>query len=569
MTATISTEAATVPAPAADPATDRTDRPTRRERGRRFLWLLLAALVVGGALRVAIGLTDDAPSTDETAYLHSGISLVEGEGFTREGHPELHFPPFVPFVLGMTSRVFADPHTGTVWVTILTGTATLVPLALLARRIAGDTAGAAAAWIAALAPGLATLPVTRGAGSETTYTLLVVSAVWLTVTTVDRRGRAGLACAGGAGLLIGLAYLTRPEGLFIAVPLGAAVVLAGWRGTDGAGSRWLAGLRVGGAFVVALLACLVPYVRYLHEHTGEWQLTAKTQDVSMDAWRAVARGDREARDEVLYALDESGLHFADDRSTLPALAREDPSGYLSIAATNVRVLGKNVAGMSLLPLPLWVLAGVGAWRGRRSRRVQLLLVVSALPVATALMFFVQPRYLVVPTGLATVLAGAAVPSLASRRSIVMAAAIVLMAVPVVDEFHGTAAGWWHPNEHTDQRRAGEWIAAHTSPDEPIMTRSMVTEFYAERRTIAIPYAELDQILAFGRHYGAHYLVVDSSLTVRLRPQLEPLLTEDDIPGLRLVHELHAEGRTSRIFAFDPPPPLSDEIGPSLGFMGDG
>ena len=60
--------------------------------------------------------------------------------------------------------------------------------------------------------------------------------------------------------------------------------------------------------------------------TGRWQLTAKTQDASIEAWHAVARGDREARDRVLYALDETGLRFEDDRAPLTTLAREDPAG---------------------------------------------------------------------------------------------------------------------------------------------------------------------------------------------------------------------------------------------------
>jgi hypothetical protein len=42
-----------------------------------------------------------------------------------------------------------------------------------------------------------------------------------------------------------------------------------------------------------------------------------------------------------------------------------------------------------------------------------------------------------------------------------------------------------------------------------------------------------------------------------------------MPGLRLAHEVRAEGRTTRIFALDPPPPSVGPIGSSLGFVGDG
>jgi Dolichyl-phosphate-mannose-protein mannosyltransferase len=549
----------------------------------RFVLMVLAALLLGFALRVAIGLTDDAPATDETAYLRSGVSLVEGDGYRRENGPELHFPPFVPFLLGLGSQVTSDPHTATVVLTCLSSTALIVQLALLGRRIAGPVAGIAAAWVAALGPGLSTTLVNRGAGSEAEYTLVVVGAVWLVVSAVDHRGGARAWRVFGGGVLVGLAYLTRPEGLFIAVPLGIAVlVLGAHRGGERLrrldARRLRAATPLVAVFLLPVVVCIVPYAMYLHDNTGKWQLSAKTQDASIEAWEAVARADRERRDSVLYALDETGLNFAAGRSSLATLARQDPAGYLGIVRTNVGELVGSITtpvtdqrlSWLLLPLPLWGLAVFGAWRHRRSGVVRLLLVVGALPVATALAFFVQPRYLIVAVALATPLVGAGIAALSvAWRRPVMLAAVALLALSSVQAFRGEAAGWWHPSEHSDQREAGEWIAANTRPGDRVMTRSMVVEYYVERPTMAIPYASLDEILRYARHYGARYLVVDWYTAVRLRPQLAPLRTTDQVPGLRLAHEVRAEGRTTRIFALDPPPPSVGPIGSALGFVGDG
>ncbi|HEV7759590.1 MAG TPA: glycosyltransferase family 39 protein [Acidimicrobiales bacterium] len=614
---------------------------TAARRGRRFWALVGLALLAGLGLRVAIGLTDDAPPTDETAYLRSGVSLAEGDGFARDGQPELHFPPFVPFLLGESSRLVDDPHTATVWITIVAGAAAVLPLALIGRHLAGDAAGIATAGVAATAPGLATLPVNRGAGTEAEYVLLAVTAVWLVLSAAERRGAGRMVRCAGAGACIGLAYLTRPEGLFIAAPLGLAVLYLGWRdlpsrGAREAGERATADGAAGGladreplevglaggargvvagpavesgttagrpleteaepgarrssvgsvvrrvvpaaaAFALPIVACIVPYAVYLHDNTGKWELTAKTQDASIEAWHAVARGDRESRDSVLYALDASGEGFSTERASLPSLAQDDPVGYLGIVLTNVAnvvtnigaPVGGQVLAWALLPLPLTVLAGWAAWQRRRSRPVVLLLAVAALPVITGLMFFVQHRYLVVTAAVLAVLAGvglAAVPERFRRAAVVTAA--VFLAVSAVQAFNGPG-GWWHPADHTDQRQAGEWLAEHTRSDDVVMSRSMVVEYYADRPTLAIPYADLDEILRFGRHYGARYLAVDTFTVTRLRPQLAELQEADEVPGLRLVHESTAEGRTTRIFALDPAPPPSDEVGPSLGFVGDG
>jgi hypothetical protein len=540
-----------------------------RPRQRRGFWLAVGAAVLAGlALRLAIGATDDAPSTDEVAYLGSGLSLVEGTGFARGGHPELHFPPLIPALLGATGQVVADPHTGAVILTWLTGTVLIVPLARLGRRLGGDRASVAVAWVAALAPGLATTPAARGAGSESEYTLMVLAATALVVEAAhcgpDRRGAP--VAAAGAGLCLGLAYLARPEGLLLAVPLGLGLVLA-LRPDRRAVGRALA------AFALPLAVCIVPYAAYLHGHTGRWELTAKTQDRSIEAWHAVARNDRETRDRELYTPDSTGWDFPGERTSLTALARDDPAGYAGIAVTNVRMLATNLAGWWLLPLPVWALAARGAWRRRRSGTVRLLVAVALVPVLTSLAFFVQPRYLLVTTAVACVLAGAELAALTSgrRRTIVVAAAAVMLLAASAGAFRGDG-GWWHPVDHTDQRRAGEWIAAHTRPGERIMARSFVVEYYAERATVAMPYDDLDGILAFARHYGVRWLVVDQTSAARVRPQVLRLLTAGagtEPDGLVLVYTTTDEGRTTSVFALDPAPPPVAEPGPPLGFMGDG
>jgi hypothetical protein len=581
------------------PSAEAPRRARRPDWASDHFWLAVGgALAVGFALRLAAGLTDNAPASDETAYLQSGMSLVDGDGFSRDGRPELHFPPLVPLVLGLAQKVVGDPHSASVVVTLVAGTITIVPLALLARRLAGPRVGAragiAAAWIAAVLPGLATMPALRGTGSEAIYTLVVVAATWVALAAAARDGRARLALTATAGLLTGLAYLTRPEGLFLALPLGLAVLWPALRhvrwlrqlgpmrrlrrrwqrpeGTAGAGEGRrpvVALVGAAAAFGLPVVMCVAPYAAFLHTHTGEWSLTAKTRDVSLEAWHAVARADRLTRDSILYELDETGLRFEDEHTSLPDLARDDPAGYAAIVKTNLGELGTVAVGWSLVPLPVSALAIWGAWSRRRVGSTYVALAVGLLPVATAVAFFVQPRYLVSAVAMATALAGVGVAMVSRRwRWWVAVGAVAVALVPSIQGFDGNA-GWGHPPDFTDQRRAGEWVAENTDPDDLVVTRSMVVDFYADRPTVALPYAELPQVLAYARHYGARYIVADSAHIRRFRPQLLMLLDEDELDGLRLVHEVHAEGRFAKVWELDPAPPSSDAQGPLLGFMGDG
>ena len=580
---------------ALDAAVEPALAPTPEPRDRaalRFALLVGAAVLVGLGLRIAIGLTDDAPSTDETAYLRSGESLAEGHGFARGvDRPELHFPPLVPFLFGMTGKVVDDPHSGAVMVTVVAATLAVLPLAFTARRLGGYRAGVITAWVAALTPAISTTLFIRGGGSEGPYTLVVATAVMLVVYAAGTRGTTRALQVAGAGLAVGLAYLTRPEGLFFALPLGVAVLYLAWR--DGQpdhepGEAWHRVWRRGGpravaraaapavAFGVPIVVCVVPYAAFLHSHTGSWELSAKTQDASIEAWLAVAQDDRQARDVVLYDIDDE-FRFTAESHSLPSLALDDPGGYASIVAANVEKLYTTVVPAEggiwvrwqLLPLPVVALAAWGAWR-HRSRSMALIVGVALLPVVTSLIFFVQPRYLVGTAALATIPVGLLLAGMAAPRARLFGGvALAFLATSSIFAFHGPG-GWWHPNDHTSLESAGKWIAENTELNDRIMARSQIVEYYAHRTTIALPYTDYPQMLAYGRHYGVQYLVLDANTAANLRPQFEFLRDVDVAPGLKLVHESLGEGGATRVFAFHPATPVADAPpGPHLGFVGDG
>ncbi|OWY59691.1 hypothetical protein B7486_73220, partial [cyanobacterium TDX16] len=54
-----------------------------RRRTRRYWLLLLLPLLVGGLVRGLVGSTDDVPTNDATAYLRSGYSILDDQGFRR------------------------------------------------------------------------------------------------------------------------------------------------------------------------------------------------------------------------------------------------------------------------------------------------------------------------------------------------------------------------------------------------------------------------------------------------------------------------------------------------------
>jgi hypothetical protein len=229
----------------------------------RLALVAAAALIVRVGYLLAIG--QDVPGIGDFYFYHWSANLIaDGRGYTDpfllSFHdvelPTAEHPPMWPLLLAAVSKLggagsglgaagpdadfLAHRLTG-----CLVGTALVVAVGLLGRRLGGDRVGLTAAGIAAIYPVLVTADASLM--SETLYGLFVVVAVLLAYRLIDRP-TAGRAAALGA--MIGLAALTRGEGLLL-LPL-LAIPLA-WRG--GRSGR---ALRVGAA-CVAMLLVIAPW----------------------------------------------------------------------------------------------------------------------------------------------------------------------------------------------------------------------------------------------------------------------------------------------------------------------
>lgn len=550
---------------------------------RRDASLVAIALLTGLAVRIVYSIDDHVVvSPDEATYLTSGLNIWNGHGFTTlSGVAELHFPPGLPFVLGAVHEILGgDPHTATLVVNVVTTTLLILPIAGIASLVAGRRAGVLAAWVAALCPATAVLALSAG-GSAGLFALLVVTALWLGLRCTSWRGAPAGLGAVGAGLLVGAAYLVRPEGIFYAVvlvPVLALPALGGWRAVFRAGpAAWRQAGGLVAAFVVPLVLLVAPYVAYLHHETGSWELTAKSNAMSLDAWRALAGGDRAPSLAEQFSLDRSGFRLRTPRD-VGDIVRDDPIGFLDVVRANAGQLVTTVAEPSTTPYPNWSLlpvalvglAAFGAWRYRHDRVVLATLSAVAVTVATPLSYFVQDRYLIPAAALASALVAIGALALPRRWiGVTVVATFVLLVSSTATGLYSPVDGWFHPNARSPERElVGRWIARHSEPGDFVMGTSPVVGYYARRKIVPVPYASRSQVVAFGRHYGVRYLVVDRSNTVRFRPQLAPLLAGHPGPGLRAVYGGHVATPSTVIYELVPRPPRFHGLVPLLDHIGE-
>jgi len=204
-----------------------------------FARRLVALALVGFAVRVAYGLaTKDASGfTGDALWYHLvANNLADGHGWAAPVHfasptevriglgdervaTAFHLPLF-PTVLAAFSLVGLDSQTAHMVVGCALGALTVALVGVIARRLAGDAAGLAAAAIAALYPGLVMNDSVLLSESLTGPTIAAAL-----LAALHLRERPSAARALGLGGLIGLAALNRSEAILLVVLLGVPAVL--------------------------------------------------------------------------------------------------------------------------------------------------------------------------------------------------------------------------------------------------------------------------------------------------------------------------------------------------------
>ena len=529
---------------------------------------LLVLLALGFALRVALLMLPRVARWDEPTYLILGQSIWRGEGFGHDGRPELHHSPLYPAIAGATFRLTGEPEAASdVWYALL-GSLLPLPVYWIARRRAGERGALIAAALATAWPALTVAVLYWGTMTEPLFLLLLYGALALALRGAERERLLPFA---GAGLLLGLAYLARPEGA-LWVPAVAAGV-----GVPHLVRRTLTRRRVAGLAVLGLVALAVaaPQLLFLRRHVGRWTLSGKL-GVTYEIGKAVTGKDPVLYDEVVFGLAADGeihaasaLRFrpapggagpgpappagADLAAGEPAAASPPPSEVAARFAGNLlhvarrSVTSEMFSSLWLVPIAVWL--GT-AWRRRRLLD-ELPLVAAALPVVTFLAFHVQQRFFVPALPPLLIWAGAGLEEM--RRWLAgrgVRAAGLLLALPVAAYLAwGNVAYARRGLETSDfaHEEAGRWLRRNSAAGARVMTRDTAIPVYGLRRQAYFPRAPWPRVVEYARSRGATHLAVDEREATELRPWLAFLFTGPLPPELRLVHETRDRHGRVRLF----------------------
>jgi len=461
--------------------------------------MALAALVaLALVLRLVVGHAIGVIETDGVRY------IAAARQFQATGNPfDPLFHPLYPMLVTLVQWVIGDWETAGRLVATAFGAALLLPASALARDVMGRPVALLTVALLAVHPGL--VRNSSAVLADSTYAFFLTAGVWLGWRALAAASRPWLPAA---GVVLGLAYLVRPEATLYLVGLLVVALIVSVRDRTWFGwLPWIGGALVGFGLVAA------PYLIYLRRSLGHWTLSGKVaHNLVLDLGAAAGNAPLAHPTAVLTHTFVNLLAFL--KYALPELL-------------------PGVLILFFLP-GLLRRAREEGWLAREG-----VLLALAIPPFGTLAFHTDSRVFlgVLPFVLPFVAAGliatagwiAGRPS--PRWSAALAVGVLLLSLaaalrPVLRP---------DPTEAV-YRQAARMIAETEAGDVVVMDRKPFVAYYSGRR-----YAPLEadvtpaELQAAARRAGARLVVLDSR-ALEDRPQLAPLVWSTPPPGFDVVRD---------------------------------
>ena len=500
--------------------------------------LALAAVAI--AVRAFTWSRSEAIMNDGPAFLRIAWNLGNGRWSEALAHP---YHPLYPLLIAAVQPLFGASRawevgsweTAGVAVSIASGGVAVWFLYDFLRRSFGGWVPAVGALLLAVHP--YAVPYSSDVQSEGVYLALFLGAVGRAWRALEAPsfGRAA-----AAGLLSGLAYLTRPEGLGVAVAAVALMALLTLRGLRAprAFGGFAAGVALGASLVV------LPYVVALDRSAGELRLTRKKSLVTIATLdeRSLERSER------LYGL---GPEPGAPESPWHKWGRRVGHG-------TSEVLG---AARHAFRPDHWVLAGLGAWAVGGSPGLRAAFLATIVGLYGAVLFglqltagYVSMRHALPPlvpllgyVALGVPVLGRgllALPRLALRRGPPTPGVALATGLAVVMVASTVMATRPQRPERAAARAASEWLGAQGLAEEVAATKQR-DAYYALAHYARLPRSAADgggaDWVESLRQRGVRYIILDEA-AAREYPGLgdEGRVARD--ARLRVLHRVEAGDR---------------------------
>ena len=478
---------------------------------------------------------------DGPEFIRLAQALAAGDWRTALSHP---YHPLYPAAMALAHGLFPDWERAGAAVSVIAGAAAVPALWALVRETFDARVAGVAAFLLAVQPVALELADVQ---SDSLYLALFVASA-AALARAWLRESAG--AAAWAGLLAGLAYLTRPEGV------GTVLVGVGLAGLAVVRRHWTVSraLRVAAPLCAVAGIAMAPYVVYLSVQAGRPTLTAKKSVTHM---MGVTDEPAPGVDPLLAAHPELTPLPRGVRPFRDAPAPKGAATLLFAARQVPSEVAKALRSEGVLFLAL----GFFAARGRIGRRGELFAAYWALYLVVffglaATSDYLSRRHVLPPVTLLLGYEALGVGLFAqwlARFGTLAGRPAVRLALPLAAVAALGLGKSLRPDrlDALPERRAAEWVRAEggLADDQAVASIKQRVGYYAHARFVDLRHAPHPALLLeYLRRERVRYVIVD----VRERDELLHL-TRAEPAALALRHEESIRHSEAFVFELAPAP----------------
>jgi len=493
------------------------------------LYLLFTALIVR-LYNYFLYAKDEVVNNDASTYIKLARHLADGNfsaGFDTFWTP---FYPLLVAIVGLFTNSLLLP---TVTVSIITGSLAVLATYYLVKQSYGKREAVIAAVIAVFYPHL--LTSTFNYGTENIYLLLLTFALIAGWNGLIKNSTTNFLLV---GLLLGCAYLTRPEAfgyLLFFVPI---IFLKNFKEQKIISRNTIKSVAI---LVLGFVLLAAPYIFYIRSATGSWSISPK------------------------FKMHIGGTNFSDtyfDKNFNPTLKPQPPPtdgrGKILIKSLLSTSQVAHKSFPNLFPPFLLIFVGLGLfrtkWNKSRFKREMYLLFFCALTILCYVLTVVEVRYFYVllPILFGWMACGIIEMEDWLRESLqhsslgklfaanlyifpVLCLIFIILYTLPLNSFMRSSDGAWQFSQY-EQRTAGLWLKENAKPAPIIMSNDFRPAFYAEGKYVPLYSDNINEVLAEAVAKQVDFLVIDER-NIKETSQLSSLLNEPQTsPQLELVYQ---------------------------------
>ncbi len=460
---------------------------------------------------------DEVIGKDASTYIKLARHLAEGDfaaGF------DTFWTPFYPLPLAGIGIFTNSLLLPTIIISVATGTLAVTATYYLVKQSYSQREAVIAAVIAIFYPHL--LTATFAYGTENIYLLLLIFAL---ITGWNGLTKNPLINFFVTGVLIGCAYLTRPEAFGYLLFFIPVIFLKNLKEQGLLARNSFKNVVV---LMIGFALLATPYLIYIHSATGTWSISPK--------FKAHIGGTQ-----------FSGLKFDKNFNPLEN-PQARPTGNPVIVLIKATLGNLQIAHKALptfFPPFLLIFVGLGLfrvrWNGSRFRREMYLLYFCALTIICYLLTIIEVRYFYVllPILFGWIACGIialedwqrdSLQNSAFRKifankhifSVLCLTFMVIYTLPL-NSFMRSNDGAWQFSQY-ELRNAGLWLKENAKKSPVVMSTDFRPPFYAEGKFVPLYSDNINEVLAEAAEKQVDFLVIDER-NIKEIPQLNNLLNE--------------------------------------------